>query len=187
MVIGWVFLAAVPSLGQVLQLTLALPSTTAVLLVHLAFAREQVSGSDREREDDGLPFGLAVAVVLGYLEDQHNGAPTGTLCLAHALTYTGLHWASRRLALPQVWHRAAAGAVALVAVDLVTFGAMMVLAPALDLRRESLWDSLRFTPWRALNTALLVQPVWLLLDWLFPLLRLAPPPPDEQASPRRGA
>src|SRR5690606_28045300 len=99
--LGWLLMAAVAGLGHVFELSVMLPSTTAVLLVHLAFARE-----------GELPAKLAIVTVLGYLEDLHQGAPLGILILAHQLSFLALHWAAGRLALHGWLSRAAAATAA---------------------------------------------------------------------------
>jgi cell shape-determining protein MreD len=157
--VGWLLLAAVAGLAAPLGLTLALPSTTAIVLVHAAFFRPT--------RDAGLPYGLAIAVVLGYLEDLHQGAPTGVLCLAHALAYVVLHWASGRLALPGIPARAAAAAVTVALIDLLTFATLFGFAEQLELRRETLVVGLQGMHWRMLVTAVAAHPVWMALDLLF--------------------
>jgi cell shape-determining protein MreD len=127
--------------------------------VHAAFFRPT--------RDAGLPYGLAIAVVLGYLEDLHQGAPTGVLCLAHALLYMILHWASGRLALPTIATRAAAAAAAVAILDLVTFATLFGFAEQLELRRETLVAALQGTHWRMLVTAIGAYPIWLVLDAVF--------------------
>ena len=160
-VLGWLLLAAVAGLGHVLELSVMLPSTTAVLLVHLAFSRE-----------GELPAKLAVATVLGYLEDLHQGAPLGTLILAHQLCLLGLHWASRRLALHGWLSRAAASMVAVGLVDLATWGTLMALAEPMRIPRDALMQSLWQARWHLLATFLVAHPVWTLTEWLLRRLRL---------------
>ncbi|MCA9704813.1 MAG: hypothetical protein KDK70_03055 [Myxococcales bacterium] len=159
--LGWLLMAAVAGLGHVFELSIMLPSTTAVLLVHLAFSRE-----------GELPAKLAVATVLGYLEDLHQGAPLGTLILAHQLTFLALHWGSGRLALHGWLSRAAAALVAVGLVDLATWGTLMVLAESMRIPREALLDGLWQARWHLLATFLVAQPVWLLLDRTLERLRL---------------
>ncbi len=171
-VLGWLLLAAVPGLAHVFDLSVALPSTTAVVLLHLAFRQQ--------REDEPLAAGLAVAVVLGYLEDLHQGAPTGVLTLVHALTYLLLYWSAQRLSLPGLITKGMAAAATLLIIDLLTWAVLMTLADPLGMQRDALSHSLSVVGWRALETFLLAYPVWLFLDWIFPALRLAEPV-DEQA------
>jgi hypothetical protein len=171
-VLGWVLLAAVPAFGHVFSLTIMLPSTSAVLLTHLAFSRE-----------GELPWGLAVATALGYLEDLHQGAPIGTLALAHGLTYLALRWASGRVALHGWVTRALAAMVAIGLVDLATWGVLMSLSVPRGIDQEALNLALGKVGWHVLATVLVAQPVWGLTDWLFKVLRLerspapALPPP----------
>ena len=159
--IGWLLLAAVPGLGHVFQLTLALPATTAILLVHVSYAQEP--------HEDALPAGLAIAIALGYLEDLHQGAPTGTLSLAHGLAFLLVHWSAGRLSLPGLGSRAAAAGVVAAVVDLLTWAILLVLAEPLGIRRESLAGGLSQIGWRVVVTALACYPVWLLVDQLFDL------------------
>ena len=180
--VGWLLLAAVAGLAAPLGLTVALPSTTAVVLVHAAFFR-----ATREA---GLPYGLAIAVVLGYLEDLHQGAPTGVLCLAHALLFVLLHWAAGRLALPNVAAKAAAAAVAVAILDAVTFSTLFAFAEPLGLRRETLVTGLQGLHWRMLVTAVAAHPVWLGLDFVFTRVGVAEttsPPGARAASAARTA
>ena len=159
--LGWLLIALVGGLGHVFELSVMLPSTTAVLLVHLAFTRE-----------GELPAKLAVATMLGYLEDLHQGAPLGTLTLAHQLTFLALHWASGRLALHGWIARCVAGAVAVALVDLATWGTLMVLAESMRIPREALLAALWQSRWHCLATLLVTQPVWVLTQWLLRVLRL---------------
>ena len=170
--LGWLLMAAVPAFASRVGLTVMLPATTAVLLAHLAFSRK---GS--------LPWALAVATGLGYLEDLHQGAPLGTLALAHGLTFLGLRWAAARIALRGIVSRAMAGLVTIVAVDLCTFATLVLLADGLGFSRDSLLHSLWEVRWHVLATGLVAHPVWLLTDRVFQLLRLDKPRPGEEAEP----
>lgn len=176
-VLGWLLMAAVAGLGHVFALSVMLPSTTAVLLVHLAFSRE-----------GELPAKLAVATALGYLEDLHQGAPLGTLILAHQLAFLALHYASGRLALHGWFSRAIAAVAAIGIVDLATWGTLMALAEPMRIQRDALMVGLWQARWHLLATFLVAHPVWLLTDWLLRKLRLqtepTPEPTDEQARRR---
>jgi hypothetical protein len=159
--LGWLLIAVVAGLGHVMSLTVMLPSTTAVLLVHLAFSRE-----------GELPAKLAVVTALGYLEDLHQGAPIGTLVLAHQLCFLALHWASGRLAVHGWFTRAAASLVAVALIDLATWGTLMVLAEPMRIPREALMVSLWQARWHLIATFLVAHPVWLLIESTFRRLRL---------------
>jgi hypothetical protein len=161
LLLGWILIAAVPALGYRFEITVMLPATTAVLITHLAFSRE---GS--------LPWGLAVATALGYLEDMHQGAPIGTLTLAYALTFLGLRWASARIALQGLLTWTLASVAAVVAVDLVTWATLMILAERLGILRDGLNHGLWEARWHVLATALVAYPLWLGVDRLFRALRL---------------
>jgi cell shape-determining protein MreD len=167
-VLGWLLLAAVAGLGHVFELSIMLPSTTAVLLVHLAFSRE-----------GELPAKLAIATVLGYLEDLHQGGPLGTLILAHQLSFLALYWASGRLALHGWLSRAAAAMAAVGIVDLATWGTLMVLADPMRIPRDALMVSLWQARWHLLATFLVAHPVWRLVTWLLRRLRLEQSPTPE--------
>ncbi|HLT35337.1 MAG TPA: hypothetical protein VK034_03605 [Enhygromyxa sp.] len=169
--LGWLLMAAVAGLGHVFSLSVMLPSTTAVLLVHLAFARE-----------GELPAKLAVVTVLGYLEDLHQGAPLGVLILAHQLSFLALHWAAGRLALHGWLSRAAAATAAVGLVDLATFGILTLLAEPMRIPRDALLDSLWQSRWHLLATFLVAHPVWLLTERLFRRLRLDPQATPEEAT-----
>ncbi|NVB36444.1 hypothetical protein G6O69_01280 [Pseudenhygromyxa sp. WMMC2535] len=169
--LGWLLMAAVAGLGHVFALSVMLPSTTAVLLVHLAFAQE-----------GELPAKLAVVTVLGYLEDLHQGAPMGTLILAHQLAFLALHWGAGRLALHGWLSRAAAALAAVGLIDIATWGTLMVLADSMRIPREALLDGLWQARWHLTATFLVAHPVWLLTDRVLERLRLQPKP-----SPQEGA
>jgi hypothetical protein len=169
--LGWLLMAAVAGLGHVFALSVMLPSTTAVLLVHLAFSRE-----------GELPAKLAIVTVLGYLEDLHQGAPIGILVLAHQLGFLALHWASGRLALHGWLSRSAAALAAIGLVDLATWATLMVLAEPLRIPRDALMDALWQSRWHLLATFLVAHPVWLLTQWLFKRLRIDVAAPPEEAA-----
>jgi hypothetical protein len=171
-ILGWLLMAVVAGLGHVFELSVMLPSTTAVLLVHLAFARE------RESE---LPAKLAIVTVLGYLEDLHQGAPIGVLILAHQLSFLALHWAAGRLALHGWLSRAAAALVAVGIVDLATWATLMALAEPMRIPRDALMDALWQSRWHLVATFLVAHPVWLLTERLFRRLRIDPAPTPEEA------
>ena len=163
---GWLLIALIGGLGHVFELSVMLPSTTAVLLVHLAFTGE-----------GELPAKLAVASVLGYREDLHQGAPIGTLTLAHQLTFLALYWASGRLALHGWFSRCVAGLAAVGLVDLATWATLMVLAERPRIPHEALMEALWQSRWHLLATFLVAHPVWFSIQWLLRRLRL-----DEESS-----
>ncbi len=168
--IGWLLLAAVPALGLKLGITVMLPSTTAVLLAHLAFSRQ---GS--------LPWALSVATTLGYLEDFHQGAPLGTLAFAHGLALVGLRWTAARIAVRGIFSRTMAALATVVVIDLVTWAILMLLADALGFSRDSLLQSLWLARWHILATVLVAHPVWVLVRWSFRILGVDQPPPSDVA------
>ncbi len=167
--LGWLAMAAVASVGHVFHLSVMLPSTSAVLLVHLAFARE---GS--------LPAKLGIAAMLGYLEDLHQGAPLGTLMLAHQAAFLALHWASGRLALHGWVSRASAALVAVALIDLATWATLMVLADPLRIARDTLMLALWQSRWHLLATFLVAHPIWRLTDSLLRALRIDRPKTPER-------
>jgi cell shape-determining protein MreD len=173
-VLGWLLLAVVGGLAEVLDLTVMLPATSAVVITHAAFSRAPT-----------LPVGLAVAIGLGYLEDLHQGAPVGTLTLAYALAFLALRWLSGRFHVAGLGMRAAASLGAIVLVDLLTLGILAALADPLGLRREALWSSLSAARWHALATLLVAPPVWALLDRAFAVMRLEESTPDHMAWSQR--
>lgn len=168
-VLGWLLMAAVAGLGNVFELSVMLPSTTAVLLVHLAFSRE-----------GELPAKLAIVTALGYLEDLHQGAPLGILILAHQLSFLALHWAAGRLALRGWMSRAWAALAAVGIVDLATFATLMILADIKRIPRDALVGALWQSRWHLLATFLVAYPVWLLTERVFRRLRLDPPATPEE-------
>lgn len=162
-ILGWVLIAAVGSLGHIMHITAVLPSTTIALLLHLGFSGRRARIT--------LVFGLAVALVLGYLEDLHQGGPPGILSLTYGLTYLLVHVAARRFAVDGWRARMAAGVVLCFLTDLCTWGLLSALSGGLKLSTSGLRSGLSLMPWRALETGLIVNPVWLLADLIFPRIR----------------
>lgn len=168
--VGWVLIAVVGGLADVFDLTIMLPATSAIVITHAAFS-----------SSSNLSQGLAVAVVLGYLEDLHQGAPIGVLCMAHALTFLALRWLAGRLHLGGWTLRSLVSLLAVVVVDLCTVVLLLALADPLGLRRDALFTALPHVRWHALATLLAAPPVWSLIGRVFVTLRLEQPP--EGASP----
>ena len=151
--LGWVLLASVAGLGHSFGLTVMLPATSAVLITHLAFSREL-----------SLPTGLAVAIVLGYLEDLHQGTPVGALSLAHGTAYLLTVWAGTRIAVEGAIVRAIAAGVVAALIDLLTFAEFALLADRLGLEVRTLVRALPTVRWHALATVLAAPAVGLLTD-----------------------
>ena len=162
LVLGWLLLAAAGGLAQALQLTFVLPATSAVLVTHMAFSKGMAT-----------PLGLALAIGLGYLEDIHQGAPGGTLTLAHALAFLFLRWASGRVALPGWISRAIAAFVAVVLIDLLTWLVLLALEDTLSLRRDALMTALSDVKWHGLATVFAAPPIWALMDRVLAVSRLS--------------
>lgn len=165
LMVGWVLIAIVGGLADVLSLTVMLPATSAVVLTHAAFSRRL-----------SLPGGVALAIALGYLEDLHQGAPVGVLALSHGLAFLVLRWSSGRLHLGGWVLRAMASVAAVAVIDLLTFGTLIVMSDALSFRREALVTALSAARWHALATALVAAPVWNVLQRVLRLLRVADEP-----------
>ena len=140
--LGWLLLASVAGLGHSFGLTVMLPSTSAVLLVHLAFTRDHAPHT--AGPELALPLGLAVAITLGYLEDLHQGTPIGALSLAHGVAYLLAVWAGTRIAVEGAIVRALAAGVVTALVDLLTFAALywVVGGPAETFRTGWFLESL---------------------------------------------
>ena len=170
LVLGWLLIAVVGGLADVFSLTVMLPATSAVVITHIAFARTPA-----------LPIGLAVGIGLGYIEDLHQGAPVGTLTLAHGLAFLALRWFSRRFHIASWPVRAVASLAAVLLIDLLTFATLALLAEPLGVRREALWSALWSARWHLLATILVAPPVWSLLDRVLALLRLEETPPEHMA------
>lgn len=153
LLLGWLLLASVAGLGHSLGLTIMLPATSAILLVRLAFSRDQ-----------SVPLGLAVALGLGYLEDLHQGTPVGVLCLAHGLAYLLTVWAATRIAVEGPVVRALVAGLLAAAIDLVTFAELMLLAEPLGIEPRALLSALPALRWHALATLLATPAVWWLAD-----------------------
>lgn len=147
--LGWILTAGIAGLSHAFSITLVLPATSVILLCHVAF--------DRERS---LAAGMTMAIILGYLEDLHQGLPLGTLTLAFALVYIALSWLSLRLAVSGSIVRALTALVACLAVDLLTWGILVALADPLGISREGLQSGLRMIHWHALATMLAAPAVW---------------------------
>lgn len=175
LVLGWLLVAFVGGMADVLALTVMLPATSAVVLAHAAFSRTPAT-----------TVGLALALGLGYLEDLHQGAPVGTLALSYSLSFLVLRWASGRIHLQGWVLRAAVSLLALVLIDVLTFGVLMALADSFMLRREALWHALWDARWHALATLLVAPPVWALLDRVFTLLKVEDEPAERVSWSRRG-
>lgn len=168
LIVGWLLIALVGGLADVLGLSIVLPATSAVVLAHAAFAGQPA-----------LVSGLAVAVALGYVEDLHQGAPVGVLSLSFALAFLVLHWAAGRIAVRGWSMRALVSLLAVVLVDALTIVTLFVLADPLAIRTEALWPMLLSLRWHALATVLVAPPVWSLLQRTFTLFRLDSEPPSE--------
>ena len=160
--LGWLLLASVAGLGHSFGLTVMLPSTSAVLLVHLAFTRDHAPHT--AGPELALPLGLAVAITLGYLEDLHQGTPIGALSLAHGVAYILAVWAGTRIAVEGAIVRALAAGVVTALVDLLTFAELMLLADRLGIASGALVRALPMLRWHALATVLAAPAVWLLAD-----------------------
>jgi len=168
LILGWMLLALVGGIADVVGLSIMLPSTSAVVLAHAGFARE--------RE---LVWGLAVAVALGYVEDLHQGAPVGVLSLSFALSFLILHWAAGRIAVRGWPMRAFVSLMAVALIDVLTITILFVLADPLEIRTEALWPMVLGLRWHALATLLVAPPVWALLQRVFTMFRLDAQAPSE--------
>ncbi len=168
LIVGWMLVALVGGLADVLGLSIMLPATSAVVVAHAAFAGQ--------RE---LVPGLAVAVALGYVEDLHQGAPTGVLTLAFALSFLVLHWAAGRIAVRGWSMRALVSLMAVTLVDTLTMLTLLALADPLSIRTEALWPMALSLRWHALATVLVAPPVWALLQRIFAVFRLDAQTPSE--------
>jgi cell shape-determining protein MreD len=165
--LAWGLIALVGGMAEVMDVTVMLPATSAVLVAHAAFAGATP-----------LTLGLGLAVTFGYLEDLHQGAPVGTLCLAHALTYLVLRWLARRLDSQSWFVRSSVAALAVSTVDLIAFVVLLVLADAFGVERDALITALWDVRWHALATALIAPPVWSVTDRFFSALRIDDSPPE---------
>ncbi len=165
--LAWGLIVLVGGLAEVSNLTVMLPSTSAVLVAHAAFSGRT-----------SLPLGLGLAVTFGYLEDLHQGAPVGTLTLAHTVTFLALRWLARRIDSQGWFVRAVVAAAAVGLVDLVAFTTLFTLADSFAIDREGLLSAFWDVRWHAFATALVAPPVWALTDRFFARLRLDDGPPE---------
>lgn len=150
---GWLLMAMVCGLAPVLHLSIVLPATTAILLAHLAFS-----------ESGDLHLGLAIAVTLGYLEDLHQGAPIGVLCMAHALGWLAIYAAARRFTLVGPGSKIMAASLMALGIDTLTWALLRVLAGPLGFTPEALDAAWVQVGWHLVGTAFFVPAVWLLAD-----------------------
>jgi hypothetical protein len=150
---GWLLMATVSGLAPVLHLSIVLPATSAILLAHLAFS-----------ESGQLHWGLAIAVTLGYLEDLHQGAPIGVLCMAHALGWLAIYLAARRFTLVGPASRVVAATTMAAGIDLLTWILLRMLAGPLGFAPEALDAAWGHVGWHLVGTALFVPAVWILAD-----------------------
>jgi len=151
--LGGLLAAAVSGIVPVSHITVMLPAPSAVLLAHLAFSRE-----------GDLHWGLVAAIALGYLEDLQQGAPVGTLSLAHGLTYLLLLWCAKRVALRGAPSILIAVALTTWVLDLLTWGILTTLADPLGYSREALVAALGDSGWHVLATVLVAPLVWWMAD-----------------------
>ena len=70
--------------------------------------------------------GLAIAVTLGYLEDLHQGAPIGVLCMAHALGWLAIYAAARRFTLVGPGSKIMAASLMALGIDTLTWALLRV-------------------------------------------------------------
>lgn len=157
--LGWLLTAAVAGLGPVLHLSVMLPATSAILLTHLAFSRW-----------GQLHWGLGMAVVMGYLEDLHQGAPIGLLATIYAFGWLGLYRAARRFTLVGPLSRVFAAVAVAAGLDLMTWTMLTILAEPLGFTRGALNAALGGVGWHLLGTALFVPAVWWTADRVIGLL-----------------
>jgi len=167
-VLGWLLIALTGGMADVLSLTVMLPATSVVIVTYAAFSPHT-----------SVHAGLAVAIGLGYLEDLHQGAPIGTLALAHGLTFLLLRWASGRFAITGFIMRAVAGLLSAVLLDAVTLAILLVLADPLGVPREALLGVTSVLHWHVLATMLVAPPLWAGVDRLLAALRLDDRPPQQ--------
>lgn len=172
LIVGWLLIAIVGGLGDVFMLTVMLPATSVVVMTHIAFSRAMP-----------LPYGLALAIAFGYLEDLHQGAPIGTLTMAYAISFLGLSWAAERLHVSGWLTRMLSAFAAVLLVDVLTLGILAALAGPFELRREALWTSVWDVRWHSVATALVAPPVWTLFERLFAVLKIQQPTAAEQPVP----
>ena len=159
--VGWLLTAAVAGLGKTLGITVMLPATSAALLIHMVF---RAGPEGHPLEAAPLPADLAAALALGYLEDLHQGLPTGTLTLAYGLTLLAMRWADGRLSIRGPIGRAAMALVACALIDLITWAVLLSLSGPLGLPPGVLDAGLATTHWHALATMLATPAIWAIID-----------------------
>ena len=101
-----------------------------------------------------------MAIILGYLEDLHQGMPTGVLALAYALVFLALRWLGARLAVAGQLVRGLTALIACAAADLLTWAILAALSGPLEISRDALAGGLRMIHWHALATMLAAPAVW---------------------------
>ncbi len=153
--LGWVIILVVGGLAAALGLTIMLPVPAAIVLTHLL------------TEDRAAPpVGLFVAMSLGYVVDVHQGAPVGASSLAYGIVFLLARPAIMRLSLRGWFARGLVCACLAVALDLGLWVVLALLSEWLQILPGALDDGFSMFPWRALATALLVPPLWVILDWM---------------------
>ena len=158
---GWILLAAVPALGYALHWTVMLPSTTAILMCHVAFVR---TGS--------LTRGMLLALILGYLEDVHQGAPTGLLMFCHGVAFAGIYWVSARVSVHGLGGQILVSTLCVIVIDVTTWALLLGVADPLGLRIDAIHRSLWEARWHIVATALMAQPLWLVTNRMFSMVRI---------------
>ncbi len=152
---GWLCMAMVAGLAPILHLSVLLPATTVVLLVHLAFSRWR-----------HLHWGLGVAICLGYLEDLHQGAPIGVLSTVYAFGWLALYRAAGRFTVVGPGSTLLAVGIACLGFDLATWALLSVLADRLGFGHAALNAALGDIGWHLLGTLLFAPAVWWVADKL---------------------
>ncbi len=188
--VGWLLIAVVAGLGHSLGLTVMLPASSVVVLTHMAFSGG--AGGELEGEDERpagihrppLAADLAVALTLGYLEDVHQGHLSGTLSLAHGLTFLVLRWASYRIAIDRLGARTVVTLIAAALVDVLTALILILIAPGLGLDRAGFFASARAgLHWHVLATTLAMPAIWVTLEAVFRAVRRLQSVSPRPASP----
>ncbi len=139
-------------LADAFALSVFVPEIPAILTTHLAW-----SGVS-------LPFGLALAVLAGYVEDLDAGGIVGLSSLAYAVAFLGTYRLARRIAAPGTVGRVLWSAAFVAVVDAIVaagIAAVLPWIPAGYVLSRSTWAA---TGLHVAATALWAPAVWVIAE-----------------------
>ncbi len=108
MLLAWLIMVTVASVGHLANVTLALPSVLAIMLVHAAATQRLVSG-------------LVLCAVVGFLQDLTNGGVPGLSMWVGLVVFLAMRALIRRMVAPRLPAYMVLVAVATFGVELLVF------------------------------------------------------------------